>query len=203
MEKVILIGYFNETVELCEKCGCSIVGYIDNAPKGLYTYLGNDDTFIENYLEYVDIPLVITPDNPNVRGKLYEKYRKLGFKFKTLIAPDAVISKLATISEGCMVQSLCNVSSNVFLGECVRLNVGANVMHDTYIDKFSIVAPNAVVLGNVNVGSKTYIGANSTILPNLSIGNYAMVGAGSVVTKNVQNGIVVAGVPARIMNKNV
>lgn len=34
MDRVILIGYFIETAELCEKCGCSIVGVVDNEDDG-------------------------------------------------------------------------------------------------------------------------------------------------------------------------
>lgn len=201
MEGAILIGYFIETSELCEKCGCSIIGVVDDEPKGSYQYLGNDEEFIAKSSDYTNIPLVLTPDKPEVRGKIYDRYKGLGFNFKTLIAPEAVVSESAKISEGCMIQSLCNISSNVFLDRCVRVNTGANIMHDGSIGAFSVVAPNAVLLGHVTVGTKAYIGANSTLLPNVSVGDNATVGAGAVVTKNVDDGTVVVGVPARILNK--
>jgi sugar O-acyltransferase (sialic acid O-acetyltransferase NeuD family) len=201
MEEVILIGYFIETEELCKKCGCSVVGVVDNEPKGPYPYLGNDEEFILKRSEYNNIPLVVTPDKPDIRGKVFEKYKEHGFTFKTLIAPEAVISETARISEGCMVQSLCNVSSNVFLDTCVRVNTGANIMHDCNVGAYSVVAPNAVLLGHVTVGTESYVGANSTLLPNISIGNNATIGAGAVVTKNVDDGVVVVGVPARILKK--
>ena len=199
MDKVILIGYFSETSELCEKCGFEIYGYVDNEKKGPFEYLGNDEIFMMHYSDYIDIPLVVTPDNPDVREDIYKKYHELGFRFKTLISPDAIVSKSATISEGCMIQGLCNVSSNTFLEKCVRVNTGANIMHDCYVGSFSVVAPAAVILGHVKVESNSYIGANSTILPNVSIGTKAIVGAGAVVTKDVFEGTVVVGVPAKTM----
>lgn len=201
MGRVILIGHFDETIELCEKCGCDIVGYVDEIDRGSFTYLGNDESFLNDYINYVDIPLVITPDNPNTRGRLFEIYHKCGFGFKTLIAPDAIVSRSASVSEGCVIQSLCNVSSNVFLGSGVKLNTASNVMHDVHIDDYSVIAPNAVLLGYAKVGKKTYIGANSTVLPGLRIANSSIVGAGAVVTKNVPNGITVVGVPAKRLKK--
>jgi sugar O-acyltransferase (sialic acid O-acetyltransferase NeuD family) len=203
MSRVILIGYFNEIVELCDKCGCSIIGVVDAVPKGEYNYLGNDDFFRSNYSKYIDVPLVITPDNPSVRNAIYDKYKALGFIFKTLISPEAIISNSAIISEGCMIQSLCNISSNVYLGRAVRVNTGANIMHDAKISDYSVVAPNATILGRVKIGYNAYIGANSTILPNMIIGNSATVGAGAVVTKNVQAKAVVVGVPARILSNEI
>lgn len=201
MEQVILIGYFIETEELCKKCGCSIVGIVDSEPKGEYPYLGNDEIFLSNSARYADIPIVLTPDNPGVRGRVYKKYKEKGFIFKTLIAPEAVVSETAKISEGCMIQSLCNVSSNAVLDVCVRVNTGANIMHDSSIGACSVVAPNAVLLGHVKVGSESYVGANSTVLPNVSIGDKATVGAGAVVTKDVDTDTVVVGVPARKLTK--
>lgn len=199
MEEVILIGYFCEIEELCTKCGCTIIGVVDNEPKGPYRYLGNDEEFTSKYSEYVNVPLVLTPDKPEVREKIYEKYKRLGFSFKTLIAPEAVISNTAIISEGCMIQSLCNISSNVYLGMCVRINTGANIMHDCKVGAYSVIAPNAVLLGHVSVGSKAYVGANSTLLPGVSVGINATIGAGAVVTKTVAESTVVVGVPARVL----
>ena len=44
-----------------------------------------------------------------------------------------------------------------------------------------------------------WIGANATILAGVSIGENAVVAAGAVVTKDVQDGVVVGGVPAKII----
>lgn len=201
MKEVILVGYFEEIVELCEKCDCSIFGVVDYEPKGPYLYLGNDEEFIAKYSDYKEIPLVLTPDKPEIRKELYDKYKKIGFSFKTLIAPEATISKTANISEGCMIQSLCNVSSNVYIDKCVRVNTGANIMHDCNIGAYSVIAPDAVLLGHVVVGTKSYIGANSTVLPNISIGNETTVGAGAVVTKDFDDNMVLVGVPAKRMDR--
>lgn len=74
-------------------------------------------------------------------------------------------------------------------------------MHDSKIRKFTTVAPNAVILGCVEIGQRCYIGSNCTILPNVKIGDNAIVGAGAVVTKNVGANETVVGVPARIIKR--
>lgn len=202
MDKVILIGYFGEVAELCNLCGFEIVGVVDKVkPKGIDCFLGTDEQFADSYEKYVDIPLVITPDCPDIRNKLYERYKKLGFKMRTLISPYAVVSKTANIAEGCIIQSFCNISAECEIGVCVRLNTGANVMHNVFVGDFSTVAPAAVLLGYTSIGSKVYVGANSTILPRLSIGEGAIVGAGAVVTKNVLKDMTVVGVPAKMIVK--
>lgn len=205
MKSIILIGAFLETIELCEKCGYTIIGIVDSLKEDSfygYPLLGNDIEFISKKEKYKDFPLVIVPDHPSIRQKIYTLYSGHGFSFETIIAPDAHISPSASIQQGCFIQSYCNVSANVTLGKCVRLNVGANIMHDSIIADFSVIAPNAVILGKCTVESNAYIGANSTILPNCIVGSAATVGAGAVVTKNVKEHTTVIGVPAKTLRKS-
>ncbi len=53
--------------------------------------------------------------------------------------------------------------------------------------------------GCIEVMDNVFIGCNSTILPNVRIGPNVIVAAGSVVTKDIPSGVVVAGVPAKVI----
>lgn len=53
----------------------------------------------------------------------------------------------------------------------------------------------------VTIGNCVWIGAGAIILPGVTIGDGAVIGAGSVVTKDVPPNTVVAGNPARILEK--
>lgn len=200
---IILIGYFAEAVELCEKAHYQIVGIVDSEqPVGCsYDYIGDDAYLLSNSEKYAPIPLFLIPDAPGVRKKLYNLYRQKGFHFATVISPTAIISKSAHIGTGCMIQDGCNISSNVKLGICVRVNSLANIMHDSEVGDFSTIAPSGVILGKCKLENSVYIGANATILPGRSVRLGGVVGAGAVVTKNVNERVTVAGVPAKQLQK--
>lgn len=200
MDKVILVGGFHEIIELCEDNGVEIIGIIDSfSSKELYGYpvLGTDENASELFEKYNNIPLIITPDKPSIREKLYKLYSKVGFEFYTLVSNKATISNSAVIGIGSIIQRGANVSSFSKVGDFVKINTNANVMHDSNIENFVSIAPNSVVLGHVSIGAKAYIGANSTILPKINIGEGAIVGAGAVVTNGVKPDMIVVGVPAK------
>lgn len=51
----------------------------------------------------------------------------------------------------------------------------------------------------VRIGKRAYLGANSIILPGVNIGDDAIVGAGAVVADHVSSGMIVGGIPARVI----
>lgn len=202
MSKVILVGGFHETVELCELANVEIVGIIDSMAAEQfmgYRLIGADADIERLAVSYRQYPLVITPDKPALRKKLVQLYKAHGFEFFSLISPKATVSRSAQLGEGVIVQSGVNISAAVSLGAFVKVNSCANLMHDCTVARYTTVAPNAVLLGRVTVGAESYVGANATILPNMAIGDQVMVGAGAVVTKSFSNGTVLAGNPARIL----
>ncbi|MEO6694984.1 MAG: NeuD/PglB/VioB family sugar acetyltransferase [Ignavibacteria bacterium] len=200
-EKVILIGGFHEVVELCERCNKNIIGIIDKEKSGSYMgykIFGTDECAENIFKEHSGVPLIFSPDLPEVKSRLSKYYENIGFKFTNLISPKANLSKHYEVGKGIVVQDGANISSNVKLGNFIKLNINANVMHDTSIGDFTTIAPNSVILGRVELGKLCYVGANSTILPGLIIGNESIVGAGSVVTKNIENNKIVSGNPAKV-----
>ena len=205
MDNIIMVGGFHEMVELCEDCGLNIIGIIDNTLKETYegvNVIGTDDDRHDIFKKYGDVPLVLTPDKPVIREKLYHIYKDAGFSFKTIVSPTARISRTAVIGEGTIVQDGVNVSSHTKIGDFVKLNTMSNVMHDCNVGNFTTIAPNVCILGRISIGENCYIGANATVLPDVKIVGGTTIGAGATVLKTIEEKGVYIGTPTRLLKKN-
>ena len=108
---------------------------------------------------------------------------------------------------------------NIHIGKNVFFNGGCRFQDQggIYIDDGALIGP-MVVLATLNheqnpeyrgdlfpkpihIGKNVWIGANATVLPGVTIGDGAIVAAGAVVAKDVLPGIIVGGVPAKIIKK--
>jgi acetyltransferase-like isoleucine patch superfamily enzyme len=56
---------------------------------------------------------------------------------------------------------------------------------------------------HTHIGENCFIGARSIVMPGVKIGDGSVIGAGSVVTKNVPPNSIVAGNPARVLQKDI
>jgi acetyltransferase-like isoleucine patch superfamily enzyme len=87
------------------------------------------------------------------------------------------------------------------VGRGCIVNTGAVVEHDTDLDDWVHVAPRAIVCGSVRLGSGVHVGAGSVIRQGLSLGPGVVVGIGAVVVKDQTEAVILAGVPARALEK--
>lgn len=194
--RLLLAGASPELLGLARTLGHEVVALSDPAI-GADTWYGlpaapGDESAIEIFRPDA---VAIAIDDARARERVQQAFETLGVAVASLIG--GYKGEDATHGDGLVAQRLSNLSEGCRLGRGVRLNVGANVMHETVLGDFVTVAPNAVLLGRVRVGNHSYIGANATILPDVAIGSGCLVGAGAVVTRDVPDGATVKGNPAQ------
>jgi acetyltransferase-like isoleucine patch superfamily enzyme len=87
-----------------------------------------------------------------------------------------------------------SIGDNVILSFCnlITHDASATVM-DVALDR-----PHQGI-GRIVIHDNVFIGANAVVLPNVEIGPNAIVAAGAVVNHDVPEGMVVAGVPAKVV----
>jgi acetyltransferase-like isoleucine patch superfamily enzyme len=112
------------------------------------------------------------------------------------------VGAFVEIQKGVKIGKNCKISSHSFICEGVVIEDNVFIGHNvTFInDKYPKVRGDWKVIKTL-VKKGASIGSSSTIMCGVTIGEGALVGAGSVVTKNVPAKKIVAGNPARILNK--
>ncbi len=197
--RMVLVGAFQEMVELCETCDVEIAGIFDEHVQGEFMghkILGRDEDARRLADLLRDVPVLIVPDSPSTRRRLAGYYLSLGYRPGSLVSPRAVISKSASIGPGTVVQSCCphlDVSAHRGICEGERrrkphARLGRRGLYDHRAERGG---PRA----GVSAGRRE--GANATLLPDIEVGEEAIVGAGAVVTRNVASRALVIGIPAR------
>lgn len=173
---------------------------ISYGPEGLLSFIA---ALRDQKLSPSDIDCIaaIGGGNGKARETMTQLMHSHGFTPRSLIHKSAIISPFADIGENVQLLAGSIIGAFASLGDYVIINSGANVDHDCEIGKGSHLAPMAALAGEVCVGKDVFIGTNATVLPRLKIEDKALVGAGAVVTKNIPSGAIVAGNPARALQK--
>jgi sugar O-acyltransferase (sialic acid O-acetyltransferase NeuD family) len=141
--------------------------------------------------------VVVAIGNNATRRNHYEWLLKQGEAFAICCHPRAVISPSARIGPGCMICAGAVVNPLSIVGANVILNTGCTVDHHNTIGDHAHIAPGVHLGGEVSIGQGTLVGIGATIMPGLNVGAWSVVGAGSLVRRHVDDGMTVAGVPAR------
>ncbi len=103
------------------------------------------------------------------------------------------------IPAGCIIQPGAILTTNVFLGCHVIVNLNATIGHDCVIGDYTTISPGANISGNVTIGKLCYIGSGAVIREKVSICDNVTIGAGAVVLEDINQPGVYVGVPAKYL----
>ncbi len=139
----------------------------------------------------------------NQIGSGFQTGNKVNIREKNIIGNNVSIGTLSVVEHHVEIEDGVRIHTQAFVPEYSTLKkecwIGPNVVLTNALYPTSPDVKDS--LKGPVVHEKAIVGANSTVLPGVVIGPHALIGAGSVVTKDVPEAIVVAGNPAKEINK--
>ena len=152
---------------------------------------------------------LILNDNVYINGL---SRKGIHFGENCTVGRDAILQSTGVIKnlgEGINIGSNTAIGARNFLSGQGGIKIGRDVIMGPDIRIFSEnhnFTDNEVIIKNqgesrkgVEIGNNCWIGANSTILDGVKIGDNTVIAAGSVVTKSFPKGVVIGGLPAKII----
>lgn len=164
--------------------------------------LGSDDLLPELFAQGVRHVFlgVGSLGDSSLRIKLFERLASSGLQeLIEVVHPSAVLAASAQRGRGLIVLARAVVNPLVELGDNVILNTGCIVEHHCVVGSHVHVAPGAILCGEVRVGPGAHVGAGAVVRQGLTVGSRSVIAAGAVVVRDVPDGVMVAGVPARLL----
>ena len=137
---------------------------------------------------------------PEVRKKIFNRFKYRGYRFATVIHPAAVVAHSAEIAQGVQVMAGAVIQSGALIGANAILNTRCSVDHDCVIGAHTHLAPGVTLSGDVTIGQICHLGTGASVIQNVNVGAEAVVAAGAVVIRDILARGAACGVPAKPMN---
>jgi sugar O-acyltransferase (sialic acid O-acetyltransferase NeuD family) len=177
------------------------IGFVDdNVPagtliKGLKVLGGM--SLLQEMISTVNVVLAI--GSPLVKQRLEEQLSKCPVQFPTLIHPSVIMQDSAsiTIGAGSIITAGCILTTDIYIGKHVLINLNTTIGHDCTIEDYSSIMCGVNIAGEVNIGRSAFVGSGANILNQVSLREACTVGMGAVVLKDVLQHTTVAGIPAK------
>ncbi|KJS19603.1 MAG: serine acetyltransferase [Clostridiaceae bacterium BRH_c20a] len=211
-KKIILVGggghcksVLDSLLELNRFSEIGIIDKKENKGKRILgiPIIGCDDDLLRLISEGFKYAFVTVGSigNPNLRTKLFNQLKEIGFEIPNIVDHSATVSRHVKMETGIFVGKNAVINAGSRINKGVIINTGAIIEHDCIIEKFVHIAPGVVLSGEVHIGANTHVGANSVIKQRLKIGSDSIIGMGSVVSKDVEDHMLAYGNPCKGVRK--
>ncbi len=130
------------------------------------------------------IKFIIGIGSNKKRQEIFEKLKLQNINYSSVIHPTAIVDKTASIGKGSFIGAGSYVGPDVKIGEHCIINTYAIVEHDSTIESFTHIGPNATCCGYTHVQKLCFVGASATISNNLTLGLGCTLGTGAVMIKD-------------------
>jgi sugar O-acyltransferase (sialic acid O-acetyltransferase NeuD family) len=130
-----------------------------------------------------------------VRRGIYERCKRLGYRFVTYVSSRAMVMTEHPIGENTFVFEGNVIQPFVEIGDDVVLWSGNHIGHHSRVADHCFIASHAVISGHVSIGESCFVGVNATFRDGIAVAPRCVVGAGAVVLGDLEEGTVLAAVP--------
>jgi len=114
-----------------------------------------------------------------------KRMRNLGFHFRTVVDPTAIVAPQVKLAEGVQILAGAVVQPRARIGRDSIISTGARIDHDCEIGEGCHICPGVTLTGSIKVERGSMIGAGTTVIPGLTIGEGSLIAAGSIVYTDV------------------
>lgn len=124
-------------------------------------------------------------------------------KFSVFYGGDIICFKNSKLEIG---SGFVNSNVKIRCTESIKIGEDVAISHNVTImdsDAHELISEGYKKTKPINIGNHVWIGSGAMILKGVKIGDGAVIAAGSIVTDNVPSNCIVAGIPAKIIKKDV
>lgn len=144
---------------------------------------------------------IVSVGVPKVRASLFDLCLDSGMSPIIAIHPGACISESAVIEDGSVIEAFAVIAVNCRVERGVFVTQNCSVSHDCILREFCHLAPGCNLGGSVIVGRGSLVGVGASVAPHLEIGDNVIITPGTSIDRSIHVGLVVEGVPGRIIGK--
>lgn len=191
MKKIILIGnggHCKSCIDVIESSKkFEIIGMIDinSVSIGKYKTIGKEKNLTEIFKQVKNAHIAIGKiKNSKLRFNYFEKLKRIGFIFPTIISPYSYVSKNAFVGEGTIIMHGAIVNAYASIGKNCIINSKSLIEHDVNIDDDTHVATNATINGSVKIGKGSFIGSSSVIKQGIRVKSNSFIKANQLIKEN-------------------
>lgn len=141
-------------------------------------------------------PLIISIGNNQTRKNISQIIKH---NFSIAIHKSVILDSTSRINVGSVIMHNSTIQRDTVIGKHCIVNTNSTIDHDCELKDFVHISPSATLCGNVFIGEGTHVGAGATVIPNIKIGKWCVIGAGAVITKDIPDYSLVVGVPGKII----
>ena len=167
-EKIILVGgggQWQSVIDVIELEGrFEIIGIVDAHKNGIFGYdvIGDDEDLSQIFTTCTNAVVSVGQiKSAEVRIKLFNKLKDIGFNLPIIISPLAYVSCHAVVEEGSVIMHHALVNAGAKVGKCCIVNSKALIEHGAVVGDFSHISTAGVLNGGVVVEKKSFFGSNA------------------------------------------